>query len=125
MSRLDLAITADVLGTVRLRADEIRRSTLVQLAAAWREDPTAVTDVLDSLAEVVHDPHDAEGAEVDAACDDVETVAGMLPASMELRRSDLRQLLDQIVSAYQVTVRPTRSESVVWVPRSESERGAA
>ena len=101
MTHLDLAITTDLLRQSRLRADAIRRDTLVQLAAAWREDSSAVIDALDALAEVVRSPHDTEGAEIDGACDDLETVCDMGPAEMDLTRADVQQLLDQATAARQ------------------------
>lgn len=101
--RADLAIRTDVFGTPYLRADRVRRDTLVQLAATWREDSAAVIDVLDALAEVVGCPRDSEGAEVDAAVEDVEVVCDMGPAEMELRRADLIQLIGQALDAHRAS----------------------
>lgn len=125
MPRADLTITTSSSGVVRLRADEIRRSTLVQLAAAYLEDPTGVIDVLGALAEVVRSPRDGEGAEIDAAVGDVEDVAGMGPAEMELRRADLGQLANEITKAYRATGRSAGSALAVRVPAQRGERGAA
>jgi hypothetical protein len=108
MPRADLTIKTDVFRSTTLRADRIRRDTLVQLAAAYRDDPTRVINVLDDLAEVVRCPADAEGAEIDAAVDDVEIVCDMGPASMEVARPDLMQLINEALTAYRQQPSPVR-----------------
>ncbi|SHL74155.1 hypothetical protein [Streptomyces yunnanensis] len=92
MSAADLSARLDGLGTgVILRFDQIRAETLEQLARAWADDPTAVTDALDRLAAVVQrttDPDDDTGwhpAAIDAARDDLEAVAGLDAAEVTLR----------------------------------------
>ncbi len=102
--RADLAIktTADGLGAT-LRADRIRRDTLVQLARALRDDPdNHVRNALDALIDAADrvSPYDAEGAEVDYLVDDIESVAGMGPAVVDLTRGDLQQLARESAEAW-------------------------
>lgn len=112
MTREDLTITRNVLGDVYLHDGPTRHATLVQLAAAWAEDSTAVIDALDALAAVVLDRRAPEGA-VDAAVEDVETAAGMELPDVLLSRSDLGQLVRQGWEAYQPPRRTSRLLTVV------------
>ncbi|MFB6568250.1 hypothetical protein [Streptomyces noursei] len=88
-----------------LRVDQIRAETLDQLARAWADDPTAVTDALDRLAAVVQrttDPEDDTGwhpAAVAAARDDLETVAGLDAAEVTLRYDTAISLADELLQA--------------------------
>ncbi|MEE6264936.1 hypothetical protein V2E29_04645 [Streptomyces diastatochromogenes] len=106
MSAADLSARLDGLGlSIVLRVDEIRAETLDQLSRAWADDPTAVTDALDRLAAVVQrttDPDDDTGwhpAAVDAARDDLETVAGLDAAEVTLRHDTAVALADQLHTA--------------------------
>lgn len=112
MTREDLCITRNVLGDVYLHDGPTRHATLVQLAAAWAEDSTAVIDALDALAAVVLDRRAPEGA-VDAAVEDVETAAGLDLPDVLLSRADQRQLLNQGLTAYQPPRRIPRPLTVV------------
>lgn len=98
MRRADLEISRSIVGEVRLRTDMIRHTTLVELGRAWLEDPTAVADVLDALAETLRGAR-REG-EVDAAVEDVESVCHMGPAEMPVGRPDLVQLINEALTAY-------------------------
>ncbi|GGX49124.1 hypothetical protein [Streptomyces noursei] len=92
------------LGVV-LRVDAIRAETLDQLARAWADDQTAVTDALDRLAAMVQrtrDPDDDTGwhpAAIDAARDDLETVTGLDAAEVTLRHDTAIGLASELNSA--------------------------
>lgn len=81
--QLSFSLRSDWLQGV-LRADQVRYDTLVQLVAGWGDEDTrdAVIEALDHLAEVVRSPR-AEGV-LDAAVDNVEGVAGMETAQVEV-----------------------------------------
>lgn len=96
-----------------LRVDDIRRDTLVQLVQHWLSDPQSredVIDALDELAEVVASPR-REGA-LDAAVEQVEDVAGMDTAHVEVGMHDVRRLLAELQAVERVTSRfkPQASE---------------
>ncbi|MBA4865975.1 hypothetical protein H1V43_32450 [Streptomyces sp. PSKA54] len=76
----------------RLRVDQIRTDTLVQLVAGWGDDDTRddVIATLDKLAAVVNSPR-REG-ELDAAIEEVEGVAAMDTAQVEVDVRDGRRL---------------------------------
>jgi hypothetical protein len=76
----------------RLRVDQIRTDTLVQLVAGWADDDTRddVIAALDKLASVVNAPR-REG-ELDAALEEVEGVASMDTAQVEFDVHDGRRL---------------------------------
>jgi len=79
------------------RFDQIRTDTLVQLVQHWASDPQSRDDViaaLDELAEVVNGPR-REG-ELDAAVDQVEDVAAMDTAQVEVQAPDVRRLLAEL-----------------------------
>lgn len=80
-----------------LRADAIRTDTLVQLVAGWAEPGTrdAVLDALDELAAVVQGPR-TEG-ELDAAIEEVEGVASMDTAHIEIDATVARRLLTELM----------------------------
>ncbi|MFI1562138.1 hypothetical protein ACH4ZX_03590 [Streptomyces sp. NPDC020490] len=79
-----------------LRVDQIRTDTFLQLVQHWA-DPQArdeILDALDQLADVVHSPR-REG-ELDAAILQVEDVAGMDSAQVEVSIPDTRRLLKEL-----------------------------
>lgn len=81
-----------------LRADDIRRDTLVQLVAKWAEPDARdeVLDALDELAAVVTGV--AREGELDAAIEQVEDVASMDTAQVEVSIPDARRLLDELTA---------------------------
>jgi hypothetical protein len=95
-----------------LRVDQIRTDTLASLVAGWA-DPDTRDDViaaLDELAAVVGGV--AREGELDAAVEQVEDVAGMESAQVEVQIPDVRRLLAELVEVERVTSRfnPQASE---------------
>ncbi|MEU7416763.1 hypothetical protein [Streptomyces antibioticus] len=86
-----------------LRVDQIRNETLIQLVAQWSDPDTrdAVLDALDELAAVVGGV--AREGELDAALDEVEDVAGMDTAQVEVTMPDLRRLLAELTEVVRRT----------------------
>jgi hypothetical protein len=124
MRDLSLTITrnADGLGAT-LRADLIRRDTLVQLARALRSDNwNHVQNVLDNLIDVVDGPRDSEGAEVDALVAEIEAEAGMESASVDLSATALQQLARESADAVNGLIPLLRP---VGVLPSQRNQGAA
>jgi len=79
-----------------LRADQIRTDTLTQLVQHWA-DPQArdeILDALDELAAVVTSP--AREGELDAAVEQVEDVACMDSAQVEVQVPDVQRLLAEL-----------------------------
>jgi fructoselysine-6-P-deglycase FrlB-like protein len=94
MPRADLTIAlhTDRL-TPYLRADQIRTDTLTMLATAMAEDPEArreLIDHLDTLGAVLTGR--AREGEVDDVIADIEAVADMGRAQVQLTRDELSQL---------------------------------
>ncbi|MBD9723507.1 hypothetical protein [Streptomyces caniscabiei] len=87
------------------RFDQVRTDTLVQLVQSWAEpkDRDAIIDALDELAEVVCGVR-REG-ELDAAVAQVEDVAGMDTAQVEVNAFDVRRLLAELTAVERVTSR--------------------
>lgn len=88
-----------------LRADQIRTDTFVQLVHHWG-DPQSRDDIiaaLDELADVVHSAR-REGA-LDAALEQVEDVAGMDTAHIEVDAFHVRRLLGELTAVERVTSR--------------------
>lgn len=81
-----------------LRVDDIRRDTLVQLVAKWAEPDARdeVLNALDELAAVVTSV--AREGELDAAIEQVEDVASMDTAQVEVSIPDARRLLDELAA---------------------------
>jgi len=94
------------------RFDAIRTDTLVSLVAKWGDPDTRdqVLDALDELAAVVNSAR-REG-ELDAALEEVEDVAGMDTAQVEVPIPDVRRLLAELVEVERVLSRfnPQRSQ---------------
>lgn len=89
-----------------LRVDDIRRDTLVQLVQHWQGDPQSREDgiaALDELSEIVAGVR-REG-ELDAAVEQVEDVAGMDTAHIEVGMHDVRRLLAELTAVERVTSR--------------------
>lgn len=88
-----------------LRVDDIRRDTLMQLVQHWAEpkDRDAIIDALDELSEVVHSAR-REG-ELDAAIGQVEDVAAMETAQIEVDAFGVRRLLGELAVVERVTSR--------------------
>jgi len=95
-----------------LREDGIRTDTLVSLVAKWGDPDTRdqVLDALDALAAVVNSAR-REG-ELDAALEEVEDVAGMEAAQVEVPIPDVRRLLAELTEVERVLSRfnPQRSQ---------------
>ena len=94
-----------------LRADQIRRDTLMQLVHHWAEpkDRDAIIEALDELSEVVHSAR-REG-ELDAALENVEDVACMDDAHITVDSRDMRRLLAEATEVERITSRFLRSAS--------------
>jgi hypothetical protein len=88
-----------------LRVDQIRTDDLVQLVAGWGDEDTrdSVIAALDELAEVVTGV--AREGELDAAIEQVEDVASMDTAQVEVRMSDVRRLLAELGEVARVLFR--------------------
>ena len=112
-----------------LRADQIRTDSLVQLVHHWRDpdDRAAIIAALDELADVVHSAR-REG-ELDAAIDNVEDVAAMETARIEVDSHDVRRLLDEATEVDRVTGRfrqkPQQETGTVVQLPGQRQAGAA
>jgi hypothetical protein len=109
-----------------LRADQIRTDSFVQLVQHWR-DPQSRDDIiaaLDELADVVHSVR-REG-ELDAAMENVEDVAGMETAQIEVGSHDVRRLLAEATEVDRVTGRfrqkPQQGASEIKHPAMRATR---
>ncbi|MCZ7413104.1 hypothetical protein [Streptomyces sp. WMMC897] len=81
----------------RLRVDEIRRRTLLDLAAAWREGEAGVMAAIDRLAEAVEG--DPSPDELDQLTEAVEDVAAMDDAAVLVPMGELLRLRDELDAA--------------------------
>jgi hypothetical protein len=94
------------------RFDAIRTDTLVSLVAKWGDPDTRdqVLDALDALAAVVQGV--AREGELDAALEEVEDVAGMETAQVEVQIPDVHRLAAELVEVERVLSRfnPQRSQ---------------
>lgn len=88
-----------------LRVDQIRTDTLTQLVKGWADPDTRdeVLDALDALAETVASP--VREGELDAAIEQVEDVAGMDTAHVEVGISDVRRLLAELTRVGRILFR--------------------
>lgn len=112
-----------------LRADQIRTDSFVQLVQHWR-DPQSRDDIiaaLDELADVVHSVR-REG-ELDAALENIEDVAGMDTAHIEVDSHDVHRLLAEATEVERITSRfrqePQREAGTVAQLPGQREAGAA
>ena len=105
------------------RFDGIRTDTLVQLVQHWIGDPQSREDAiaaLDELAEIVSGPR-REG-ELDAAVAQVEDVAGMDTAQIEVNAFDVRRLLAELTAVERVTSRFNKGASEIKHPAMRATR---
>lgn len=109
-----------------LRADRIRTDSLVQLVQHWA-DPTSrddIIDALDELAAIVTGV--AREGELDAAVEQVEDVAGMDTAQVEVDSHDVRRLLAEATEVDRVTGRfrqePQQGASLIKHPSHAKTR---
>ncbi|MFJ8146619.1 hypothetical protein ACIQ6R_16330 [Streptomyces sp. NPDC096048] len=99
-----------------LRADQIRTDTLVQLVAGWGDPDTRdeVLDALDALAAIVQGT--VREGELDAAVEEVEGVASMDTARLELDAFTVRRLAGEL-SGVQEKVCRFNPQGIVPAPR--------
>ncbi|MET9012265.1 hypothetical protein ABZX74_15305 [Streptomyces olivaceoviridis] len=85
-----------------LRVDQIRNDTLIQLVQHWADPDSRdeILDALDELAAVVQGI--AREGELDAAIEQVEDVAGMDTAQIEVPTLDARRLHDELSAVNRV-----------------------
>ena len=88
-----------------LRVDDIRRDTLMQLVQHWGDPQSRddIIDALDELAAVVGSV--AREGELDAAVEQIEDVAGMDTAHIEVEAFHVRRLLGELTAVERVTSR--------------------
>jgi hypothetical protein len=109
-----------------LRADQIRTDTLMQLVQHWAEpkDRDAIIEALDELAAIVTGV--AREGELDAAIGNVEDVAAMDTAQIEVGSRDVRRLLAEATEVDRVTGRfrqePQRGASEIKHPSMRATR---
>jgi hypothetical protein len=110
-----------------LRADRIRTDTLMQLVQHWASDEQSrddIIDALDELAAIVSRPR-SEG-ELDAAVEQIEDVAGMETAQIEVGSHDVRRLQAEATEVDRVTSRfrqePQRGASEIKHPSMRATR---
>lgn len=106
-----------------LRGDQLRTDTLMQLVQHWVGDPQSrddVIDALDELAAVVASV--AREGELDAAVEQVEDVAGMDTAHIEVNSFDVRRLLAELTAVERVTSRFFKGASEIRHPSMRATR---
>jgi hypothetical protein len=105
-----------------LRADQIRTDTLTQLVQHWGEPQSRddIIDALDELAAVVRGV--AREGELDAAVEQIEDVAGMDTAQVEIGSHDVRRLLAELTEVEWVTSRFAKSASEIKHPSMRATR---
>lgn len=106
-----------------LRADQIRTDTLMQLVQHWASDEQSrddIIDALDELAAIVSRPR-SEG-ELDAAIEQIEDVAGMDTAQVEVPIPDVRRLLAELVEVERVVGRFRKGASEIKHPTMRATR---
>lgn len=88
-----------------LRVDQIRTDTLIQLVQHWADPDSRddVIDALDALAAVVQGI--AREGELDAALEQVEDVAGMETAQVEVSIPDARRMHAELTEVERVLSR--------------------
>jgi hypothetical protein len=104
------------------RFDAIRTDTLVQLVAHWGDPDSRdqILDALDELAAVVTGT--AREGELDAAVEEIEDVAGMDTAQVEVSIPDVRRLLAELTEVERVTSRFKRGASLIKHPSHAATR---
>jgi hypothetical protein len=105
-----------------LRADQLRTDTLTQLVQHWGEEQSRddIIAALDELAEIVCGVR-REG-ELDAAVEQVEDVAGMDTAQVEVNAFDVRRLLAELTAVERVTSRFRKGASEIKHPSMRATR---
>ena len=105
-----------------LRADQIRTDTLMQLVQHWAEpkDRDAIIEALDGLAAIVTGV--AREGELDAAIGNVEDVAGMDTAQVEVGSRDVRRLLAEATEVARIVGRFAKSASEIKHPSMRATR---
>lgn len=105
-----------------LRVDAIRTDTLVQLVQHWAEPQSRddIIDALDELAAIVAQPR-GEG-ELDAAVEQIEDVAGMDTAQVEVGAHDVRRLLAELTEVARVVGRFLKGASEIKHPSMRATR---
>lgn len=106
-----------------LRVDAIRTDTLMQLVQHWASDGQSrddVIDALDELAAIVTGV--AREGELDAAIEQVEDVAGMDTAQVEVGSHDVRRLLAEATEVARVVGRFAKSASEITHPTMRATR---
>jgi hypothetical protein len=106
-----------------LRVDQIRTDTLVQLVQHWNSDPDARDEIiaaLDELAAIVSGPR-REG-ELDAAIEEIEDVAAMDTAQVEVGSQDMRRLVAEATEVERVTSRFSQGASLIKHPTHAATR---
>jgi hypothetical protein len=119
MENRDLFISQPAIGRpARLRAARIRRDTLTQLAAALIEDhDSSLQNALDALVQGVKAGLPCEA--IDRLVEDIEDLAHMDDAAMNLTDTDLGQL------EYQAAAAQTLTATVTTLPQPHQEGAAA
>lgn len=107
-----------------LRVDQIRTDTLVSLVAGWADPDTRddVIDALDRLAAVVQGVR-GEG-ELDAAIEEIEGVASMDTARIEIHATTARRLFAELSTAARALCR-FNPLGTRWVPGPQDRRRTA
>jgi hypothetical protein len=105
-----------------LRVDDIRRDTFTQLVQHWGDEQSRddIIAALDELAEIVHSVR-REG-ELDAAVEQIEDVAGMDTAHVEVDMFDVRRLLAELTAVERVTSRFRKGASEIKHPSMRATR---
>lgn len=109
-----------------LRVDQIRTDTLAQLVQHWADPQSRddIIDALDELAAIVTGV--AREGELDAAVEQVEDVAGMDTAQVEVGSHDVRRLLAEATEVDRATSRfrqePQRGASEIKHPTMRATR---
>ncbi|MEE4540946.1 hypothetical protein V2S66_03060 [Streptomyces sp. V4-01] len=99
MTNLNLGITPGALGRrPQLRADQIRRDSLTMLAAALADgEDNELQNALDALVDAKK--RGVSAGEIALLLDDIEDLAGMGQAVMDLTPSDVGQLAEEAWAA--------------------------
>lgn len=105
-----------------LRADQLRTDTLAQLVQHWADPQSRddIIDALDELAAIVTGV--AREGELDAAIEQVEDVAGMDTAQVEVGSRDVRRLLAELTEVSRVVGRFAKSASDIKHPAMRATR---
>lgn len=106
-----------------LRVDAIRTDTLVQLVQHWQSDPDAREQVIAALDELAHVvSHARREGELDKVVEQVEDVAAMDSAQVEVGMHDVERLLGELGAVERVTSRFSRGASLIKHPSHKATR---